>query len=152
MNRKLVFISACIFFVVGFSAENDEGRFDPSSLNKWTRELNEPFVVHNIEQSLKIKRIQDSLKVSGVAENSRRFIFQIQLVQTSDYASALTLESSAREVFQESLELVFDSPYYKIRVGKFDTREEAEKFQIEARQKGYPAAWIVRTEEWQTKK
>ena len=93
MNRKLVFISACIFFVVGFSAENDEGRFDPSSLNKWTRELNEPFVVHNIEQSLKIKRIQDSLKVSGVAENSRRFIFQIQLVQTSDYASALTLES-----------------------------------------------------------
>jgi hypothetical protein len=40
----------------------------------------------------------------------------------------------------------FDSPYYKIRVGKMNNREDAQGLQQFAIRNGYRRAWVIRTE------
>ena len=39
----------------------------------------------------------------------------------------------------------FESPYFKVRVGNFQTRNNAEKLLEEVREKGYETAFIVQT-------
>ena len=38
----------------------------------------------------------------------------------------------------------YEVPYYKIRVGNFASREEAENYLPAAREAGYKTAWVVR--------
>jgi len=44
--------------------------------------------------------------------------------------------------------LEFDSPYYKVRLGDFHIREEAEEIREIVRSRGYPKAWIVKSKIW----
>ena len=39
--------------------------------------------------------------------------------------------------------LDYEVPYYKVRVGSFGSREEAEEYQQRAKAAGYRNAWVV---------
>ncbi len=56
--------------------------------------------------------------------------FRIQIYRTEDLNEAKRRESLYITTFgEENVTLIFEPPFYKIRIGKFRNKEEAEKFQ-----------------------
>ncbi|UCF63741.1 MAG: SPOR domain-containing protein [bacterium] len=77
--------------------------------------------------------------------------FRIQLLSTKDLESATRAKAIAMEQFEDvrvKFYLEFDSPYYKVRLGDFQSREEAEDIREVVRSRGYPKAWIVKSKVW----
>ena len=77
--------------------------------------------------------------------------FRIQLISTKDLESATKAKLIAEEQFSDlqiNFYLEFDSPYYKVRVGDFKSRDDAESIREVIRSRGYPKAWIVKTKVW----
>jgi cell division protein FtsN len=77
--------------------------------------------------------------------------FRIQLISTKDLESATKAKLIAEEQFSDlqiNFYLEFDSPYYKVRVGDFKSRDDAESIREVIRSRGYPKAWIVTTKVW----
>jgi len=77
--------------------------------------------------------------------------FRIQLLSTKDLESATRAKAIAMEQFEDvrvKFYLEFDSPYYKVRLGDFQSREEAEDVREIVRSRGYPKAWIVKSKVW----
>lgn len=122
--------------------ELDES-FDPTSLNDW------PDSRARIEQITSLKAyyegIGNQIDTVEIVEHSD-FVFRVQLGSTTDYDRAILIEEGAAENFDDEIVLQFDSPYYKIRVGRMDNREDAQNLQQYAIQKGYRRAWVIRTE------
>ncbi len=72
--------------------------------------------------------------------------YRVQLLISRD--EELATEAKKRAIFQfpeVDVYLVFETPYYKIRIGDCLTEKEAEQLTNEAIRKGYDDAWRVRT-------
>jgi len=120
--------------------EFDES-FNPTSLRDWPSsqakiEVVKPLTDYQLD-------LGDSLPVF---EERPDYIYRVQLGSTDDYEKAIQLESGALDAFDEQVILAFDSPYYKIRVGRLSNREDAQVLQQQAVRKGYRRAWVVRTD------
>ncbi len=77
--------------------------------------------------------------------------YRIQILSTKDLESATRAKTIAEEQFsdiQVKFYLEFDSPYYKVRMGDFKSRENAEDIREVVRSRGYPKSWIVKTKVW----
>lgn len=77
--------------------------------------------------------------------------FRVQLFSTKNLENASRAKYMAAEKFTDMnirFYLEFDSPYYKVRMGDFRSREEAEQIRRVAQNRGYPKAWIVKTKVW----
>lgn len=71
--------------------------------------------------------------------------YRVQLIQTTDPEEAKNLQRDALLRFNADVYLVFDPPFYKVRVGDFANWYDAEKLQKQAIQKGFREAWVIRT-------
>lgn len=71
--------------------------------------------------------------------------YRVQLFSTTDYYAALRARNEALIRFDREIYFDFESPYYKIRMGDFINRQEAEAVKDQARQFGYHEAWVVQT-------
>ena len=72
--------------------------------------------------------------------------FRVQICALSDEERAKEIQRDAILKFiNEEVYLIYDSPYYKVRVGNCLTRQEADKLQQFAVEKGFDDAWVVRT-------
>jgi|Deesub1362B_J571_1020462.scaffolds.fasta_scaffold05998_4 cell division septation protein DedD len=72
--------------------------------------------------------------------------FRIQIAAVTSQEDAAEIQKQAMLQFEDvNVYLVFEPPYYKIRVGDFERRHDAEEFQRKAIEAGYRDAWIVRT-------
>ena len=71
--------------------------------------------------------------------------YRIQIAALEDQGKAMEIQKEAMLKFTEDVYLIFDSPYYKIRVGNCVTRREAEELQKKAVRLGFLDAWIIRT-------
>jgi len=70
---------------------------------------------------------------------------QIFTSTTRELAEAEALK--ARERFpSDSVYILFQSPWHRVRVGDFATRQDAEEKIVEAKEKGYPDAFWVRSQ------
>lgn len=75
-------------------------------------------------------------------ETTAGFRVQILLTQDIDHAAAIRREIT--EILpDESVYIVYELPYYKIRVGNFVDRTEAGQMLRELQDLGYKDAWIV---------
>jgi len=97
--------------------------------------------------------IEDSLAgdISSVAEDdSLEFptgayeSYRIQLFTSKEYGPAFREMSIAREVFDKKVWFDYEVPYYKVRVGDFKSRTNAERYLPAAREAGYNTAWVVK--------
>lgn len=94
-----------------------------------------------------VTRIEDTAKV----ENKLVDGYRVQLLSMKDLTNANRAKEIARETLSDlqlNFYLEFDAPYYKVRMGDFKTKAEAEPYKDEARRRGYPKAWIVRSKVW----
>lgn len=71
-------------------------------------------------------------------------VYRIQIYNSNTYGPALRELGVAKEVFDGNTWLDYEVPYYKVRLGNFLTREEAEQYLPTVREAGYPEAWVVR--------
>lgn len=70
-------------------------------------------------------------------------VYRIQLFTTKLYGSAQQELSIAEEIFDQPVYLDYEVPYFKIRVGNFTDREQAEDYLQRVKAAGYPKAWVV---------
>jgi len=72
--------------------------------------------------------------------------YRVQICALSDEERAKDIQRDAILKFiNEEVYLIYDSPYYKVRVGNCLTRHDADKLQQLAVEKGFDDAWVVRT-------
>lgn len=73
--------------------------------------------------------------------------YRIQIFTSTTRDQAANEAAKARERFpSDSVYIVFQAPWHRVRVGDFATRQEAEEKIIEAKEKGYPDAFWVRSQ------
>ncbi|MCF7824994.1 MAG: SPOR domain-containing protein [Candidatus Marinimicrobia bacterium] len=128
--------------IVGQNFNDLDESFDPTTLKDWGESK------VRIEQIRSVKDYYKELgdtKDSLVAADRSEYVFRVQLTSTNDYENAKAIEERAITIFDEDIMIQFDSPYYKIRVGSMNNREDAQKLQSFAMQKGYRRAWVIRT-------
>lgn len=121
--------------------------FDPLSLND--EDISFPREPLPAPRRQLPKQSAGSTTQPPVIENKKIDGFRVQIFSTKDLERATRARAIAEEQFRDlglHCYLEFDSPYYKVRIGDFKTREEAEKYRAEIRSRGYPRAWIVKTQ------
>lgn len=70
--------------------------------------------------------------------------FRVQIYKTSTMADSKEKQILYVEMFGENnVKLIFEEPFYKIRLGNFRTRDEAENFQDELLKNGFRTTIIV---------
>lgn len=70
--------------------------------------------------------------------------FRVQIYSTADVDEAM----QKKDYYQASLDsmkiyLVYDAPYYKIRVGDFNSKDQANAIKSLLRERGMNEAWVV---------
>ncbi len=126
---------------MGQSQNEFDESFNPTSLRDW------PDSKAKIEYVASPETYHGSDSDSLILpEEPPEYVYRVQLGSTMDYEEAIELETRARYSFDEVVVLAFDSPYYKVRVGKHSDREEAQALQRQAVRSGYRRAWVLRTE------
>lgn len=129
--------------LMGQSQTRLDESFEPTNLSDW------PDSKDRIER---IKSLQEHLADKSLEENAVEtlevpdFVFRVQIGSTMDFDVAQSIEEDAAGKFDEEIQVQFDSPYYKIRVGSLHSRDEARELQQLAVKNGYRRAWVIRTE------
>lgn len=116
--------------------------FDPNSLN------DDDIVIAKLENKmLEEKNRSNELQLSESEIKFREASgFRVQLIATKNIEAATLTEQEARDIFdtmKHTIYLVFEAPLYKVRVGDFLTRNDAEEIKDTAKDYGYHEAFIV---------
>ncbi|MCK4297177.1 MAG: SPOR domain-containing protein [Candidatus Marinimicrobia bacterium] len=147
--RNYFYIFLIIFVLIPAFAKEKTARqnesFDPMELNEPSlpfmdgtmiyeiiTDINKPIIMHDFSK--------DTLHVV------EKMGWKVQVFSTRDFYEADTVYKQVLNSFEdEEVEKVFNSPYYKIRVGNCETREEAENLLDKSLELNYYKAWIMRT-------
>ncbi len=71
--------------------------------------------------------------------------FRVQLIATDSEVDARECEQKALLDFKNNVYLIFDPPNYKVRIGDFQDRAQANEFKERAIRMGYVNAWVVQS-------
>ena len=71
--------------------------------------------------------------------------YRVQIFASIARDKAEEFVARARHGFTEKVYLEFEEPYYKVRIGNFTTREDAEILRRKAISLGFKGSWIVGT-------
>ena len=69
--------------------------------------------------------------------------YRVQLFTSKLYGEAKDAAVVAEEIFDRPVYLDYEVPYFKVRVGSFAERDDAESYQMKAKAAGYTDAWVV---------
>ena len=69
--------------------------------------------------------------------------YRVQIGTSQVFGEARQAAAIAEEIFDRPVFVDYEVPYYKVRVGSFDSRDNAEAYQQKARAAGYANAWVV---------
>lgn len=75
--------------------------------------------------------------------NAKANGYRVQLVSTRNEDEARSSMQNALNAFSEHVYLLFDNPYYKLRVGDCVLRSDADSLQQRAIRGGFSSAWII---------
>ena len=115
--------------------------FDPNTLNEPPSKITPKARPQNVEENL----TREEPVAQEQVEDMEIIGYRIQILQTQDPDQARIIQEDAIIYLDREAYNIFDSPYYKVRVGDFEKRYDAEVFLEQVLQKGYKGAWIVRT-------
>jgi len=147
MKKHLTWILLLFIFSITFSQTfppQDE-TFNPSTLNEPSLPLLDGTVVQEI-----ISDIAAPVTSNRVMGDSMTTIektgWKVQAFITNDFDRADSVFRKLITNFPpEDVEKAFYSPYYKIRIGNCQTREEAERMLRRVENLGFREAWIIQT-------
>ncbi len=87
--------------------------------------------------------IPDSLITYHQADGFRVQIFAGRNIEVATMAQAQAKENFTKRGI--NVYLIFEAPFYKLRIGDFTNRDEAEKLRTLAKRLGYKSAFIARS-------
>lgn len=131
----LIFIITCSLHSQDEQKQYDES-FDPTTLNEPEMEL--PILIFPGDTF----QFKNGIDVTDSTEMG----YRIQVVSTPDYQNVELVMEELAQMMKEKVYLSFDPPNYKVRIGNFRFRSEAEKVQKNLNAMGYRTAWIIRTD------
>ncbi len=136
--------------------EQGESRFDPfelpadkeivPELYPVSGELNlagNLIVSGNVQGDANISN--SNILISTEIDTANSQAFRIQILTSKVYGDVRRAKIVAEEIFDRPVYIDYEVPYYKIRVGSFDNRDEAEDYMQQVRMAGYSDAWVVVT-------
>ena len=113
-------------------------KFDPNKLNdpepRW------PKIISPLSIDSQLVRQEDPDSTQIIIEG-----FRVQVLATRDQVNGERLRNKLSESFLEDIYIIFESPNYKVRMGNFINRRDAEALRRSLAKKGYPSSWIIRT-------
>ena len=71
--------------------------------------------------------------------------YRVQIVISQDEEELKNLQNEIEKSIDEKIYIIFELPNYKLRVGNFLNRKEADNFQNTIDRLGYRTAWVVPT-------
>jgi hypothetical protein len=92
--------------------------------------------------------IVNTIPVNNLSDEAKTYTvagYRVQLYSTTDYYAAVRVRNEAMTRFTEEIIMDFEQPYYKIRIGNYINRQEADEIRMYARTIGYPEAWVIQT-------
>lgn len=117
--------------------------FDPATLGEYkiddADEKEAKTTFYNINQFIH-SDAKDSVNSDELVSG-----YRVQLISTRNEAEARTVKLDAMLSFQSHIYIIFDNPYYKIRIGDCISRFDANELQEIAVKKGFNEAWVVKT-------
>lgn len=69
--------------------------------------------------------------------------YRIQLISTQNLAEAISVKSQADSLYSTPVYVDFEPPNYKVRIGNYETNEEAMNMQNAMQKQGFKNAWVV---------
>lgn len=128
-----------LFFQLGVLISQSNTTFDPSLLidpePRWPEILN-PLTASDTKVNA-VKSLDSNItEIEG---------FRVQVFATQDRNRADQLQRELVLKFDEKVYIIFEAPNYKLRVGDFLDRENAEKLRMRLVSLDFPSSWIVRT-------
>lgn len=155
MKKKLGFI-LLILMIVGCASQKSVRKDDtipPVKDNDIT--IDESFDPTGLkEEEIQIKKSRSTEaksnfdssilnKTETLQDNAQGY--RVQICAVSDEFQARDIQKEAILKFNEKVYLIYDSPYYKVRVGNCTTRYDADQLQKLAEEKGFADSWVVKT-------
>ena len=70
--------------------------------------------------------------------------FRVQLISTKDVQQAELMRFRAMSKLENPVQVIFEAPNYKVRVGSFINRNKADQFRDYLFNLGFQQAWVVR--------
>lgn len=161
---KLLFTLILFIMLIGCaSSKKDQQASDPFASGANLDESFDPLLLHDDDITFIMPEppaennepvlfpLEEKNNTPIKQENKLIDGFRVQIISIKDLESAARAKSIAVEQFEDlqlKFYLEFDSPYYKVRIGDFKSRNEAERTLEVIRSRGYPKAWIVKTKVW----
>ena len=71
--------------------------------------------------------------------------YRVQIVISQNEQELQDIKTEIEKSINEQIYIIFELPNYKLRVGNFVNRKEAESFQKKIVRLGYRTAWVVPT-------
>lgn len=153
INRSYVLLAASVLLLTGCAprevireAEEDTYVHD---LHRYEREFNPsdynipPAVVQEDDEY----QPADPFRIPETEEDiAPEYIqgFRIQLFSTSDIEAAQEVYRYADSLFTEHwVYIVFEVPFYKVRLGDFENRPQANRMLADVTRRGFRDAWVV---------
>jgi len=138
MKRISSFI---ILFLIPFSLFSQEWRFDVDSLRDDGPII--PMVINPLIDGI-LPEIDYFNGSSNIDSNKVINGFRVQVLSTpnGEIAEEMRMELVSR--LNNDVRVIFDAPNYKVRVGAFIDRNDAERLRKQLYTTGYRRAWIVR--------
>ena len=134
--KKLLILAVLVS--VSF-CQNNKPKFNFDKLKdpepKWPI-FSSPFTSTSFNDS-----VLDSIKTIQINDEG----FRIQVFATRERANAERLVNELSVLYNEKIYIIFEAPNYKVRIGNYIDREDAEEVRSFLTNKGFPSAWIVRT-------
>jgi len=89
-------------------------------------------------------RYQLVVNSSDTARASKDHIYRVQIFTSRFLQEAQQFRNELFGKFEQAIYMDFEEPYYKVRIGDFETAPAGEAFLNEVREMGYTEAWLVK--------
>jgi hypothetical protein len=127
-----------VLLLIPITLSSQEWRFDPDSLRDDGPIL--PMLINPlIDGIVPEKDYNDEIEL-GKEYNG----FRVQVMSTNNGVRAENMRMKLVSQINHNVRVIFEAPNYKVRVGEFTDRRDAEWLQKQLFALGYRRSWIVR--------
>ena len=133
MKYLLIFLQVGVLFSQNNASFNPDLLVDPEP--RWPEILN-PLSDNGDKTSINRSLDSNITEIEG---------FRVQIFATQDRNKADQLQKELVLKFDEKIYIIFEAPNYKLRIGDFLDRDDAEILRMRLVSSNFPSSWIVRT-------
>jgi hypothetical protein len=141
--RKIAIILSVIIVNLLFSQVNQNEYIDPKDVREEIKGLN--YIELNSNDDSISSFVFDSTKNIESENNEKINGYRVQLISTERINKAEKIRDEAYDIFDQYIYIVFQTPYYKVRVGDFVDFKDCRQVEKIAKENGFPNAWTVRS-------